>query len=206
MVPPLKDDPMEAAGAVHGEAFGLKSDTSSSKTSPNDDLNIAFSHVQLYVDKVENIKTYKELENSLNQFIKLSAKDDSEEGGLNGNGAASRRDLWQSITKTHSLSSGASDFIPQNRDVVKQMIVGFGFRVTGFRFATKENNANTRSILVTSKDSNGVQVIVTARDDNATARASDDYRHFDAAYMDTFYGVHSNRQGKFLKTCVQPEW
>jgi hypothetical protein len=69
-------------------------------------------------------------------------------------------------------------FVPQNCDLIKQLIVGFGFRVTGFRFPAAANNDNTRSILVTSKDPKGVQIVVSAVD--PSQESSDDFHHFDA--------------------------
>ena len=185
MAPPLKGETTEVTGAAHGsEAFDLKPENSA--TSLKQDLRLSFSHVQLYVDRVEDIETYKDLESSLNHFINLSSKDEPVEEKHDDRGlsrAAGQRKLWQPIIKTRPFSSGDQAFVSQNRDVVKQLIVGLGFRVTGYRFPTEDNKANTRSLLVTSRDSNGVQIIVTARDE-ATDNVSDDYHHFDAGRLD----------------------
>ena len=62
-------------------------------------------------------------------------------------------------------------------------MVGFGFRVTGYRYPEQDNNRVTaKSLLVTSRDPSGIQIVVSA----ATAAASgedylvqDDYFHFD---------------------------
>jgi hypothetical protein len=69
-------------------------------------------------------------------------------------------------------------FVPHSCDVIKQLIVGFGFRVTGFRFPAAANKANTRSILVTSKDRKGVQIVVPAVDPSQDSL--NDFHHFDA--------------------------
>ena len=135
---------------------------------PTQDLEVSFSHVQLYVDHVEEIHVYKELEETLNKFH-AKAVDRS---------CIEQQELWGSLSG-RNCSSKATDFESHNRDVIKQLIVGFGFRVTGYRFPEPEkNNANTKSFLVTSRDSSGVQIIVTTM---ASNNGTDDYLHFDAS-------------------------
>ena len=76
-----------------------------------------------------------------------------------------------------SFGAGAP-FVPQNRDVVKQLMAGFGFRITGARMSC--GATNTRSVLVTSKDPKGVQFVVTAMDPNSVVK-QDEICHFDAS-------------------------
>ena len=137
---------------------------------PIQDLEVSFSHVQLYVDHVEDISVYKELEETLNKFHAEATH----------RSCIERRQLWDKLAGKHSSQS--TDFVAHNRDVIKQLMVGFGFRVTGYRFPQPEkNNANTKSLLVTSRDSSGVQIIFTAVAANlANVGSTDEYLHFDA--------------------------
>ena len=108
---------------------------------------ISFSHVQLYVDHVEDLQVYKALENRLNAFAE-AAKDCAT--------LEERKRLW---TKSHTGTDNpvTTSFSPENRDVVLQLLSSFGFRVTGARFTN-----HTRSVLVTSRDPKGVQILVTS--------------------------------------------
>jgi hypothetical protein len=137
---------------------------------PGNQLKVSFSHVQLYVDKLEPVQAYKDLENSVRHF-----SDQLEHSG--DLDTVEKSKLWQTNYDTQEDGIHTT-FVPQNRDVIKQLIVGFGFRVTGFRFPAAANKANTRSILVTSKDPKGVQIVVSAVDPSQDS--SDDFDHFDA--------------------------
>jgi len=111
------------------------------------DVQVSFSHVHLYVDHVEDIIVYKQLEDRLSC------------GG-------------------EAINNNSKPFIPQGRDVVKQLLAGFGFRVTGARISRE--SSNTQSVLVTSKDPQGVQFVVTAVDPESSVE-KDDVGHFDAS-------------------------
>lgn len=112
----------------------------------NNDVQVSFSHVHFYVDHVEDVDVYKQLEDKLNN------------GG--------------------DVTENDTTFVPQNRDVVKQLLAGFGFRVTGAR--VDSDMSNTKSVLVTSKDPQGVQFVVSALDPDSSVE-QDDVRHFDAS-------------------------
>jgi hypothetical protein len=135
---------------------------------PND-FHVSFSHVQLCVDKIQPLSAYKQMEDSLNQFHEqaecLSTVDE-------------KAKLWQSMTGQSSVA--AADFQSQNRDFIQQLLIGFGFRVTGFR-DMDQGMATTQSLLLTSKDPFGVQIIVTAAMENeqTIANVKDRYSHFD---------------------------
>lgn len=185
-----------------------------------DAVQVSFSHFQLYVDRVENLEEYKVLEASLNDFHHQSTALKMEEEEYSAQSTHQKlstqqqqRELWHSITTdtdTDTTTKVANTkevedtlFVPQKRDVVKQLMCGLGFRVTGYRFPNKEekkaNSANTRSLLVTSKDASGVQIIVSAIDDDNVVKeeqdASDNYQHFDAGNLHQFFDHHANRQG-----------
>ncbi len=160
MVPPLKDE----------TTTPVILDTENHETictlTPTTDFHISFSHVQLYVDHVEDLHIYKDIEDALNHFHAAA-------GDLS---CSEQQKLWEVLSS--GFSEKPSSFVSQNRDVIKQLMVGFGFRVTGYRYPELgKNAANTKSLLVTSRDLAGVQIVVTtdASNDNL-----DDYQHFDA--------------------------
>lgn len=179
MVPPLKD---AATDLYQTEEFIEKVATEgeiNERSNNPKDVKVSFSHIQLYADRIEELKVYKDLEDSLNEFASHWPNENQES-----------KDKWTSL---HPKSQNDQKFISQKRDVVKQLLVGFGFRVTGYRFPDGSNQANTRSVLVTSRDPNGVQILVTAIDDSV--EQTDDYHHFDSENLRRFYKSHSNRQG-----------
>jgi hypothetical protein len=172
MVPPLKDpvtrmDPVPSTEIPTAKTSDLEGSDASKQ-----DIQVSFSHIQLYTDRIGDIEEYKDLEDSLNAFAKRSSS----------NEISDRRKVWQSLTPS-AIPDEA--FVSQNRDVVKQLLVGFGFRVTGYRFPNEDDKTNTRSLLVTSRDPNGVQIVVTAID-KTEDQTSDEYFHFDAGTL----GLH----------------
>ena len=163
------------------------------------DLQVSFSHVQMYVDKIEPIQVYKDLEERLNKFAGLQR-----ENGLNpklaGN-LSEKKELWDSMTKEgvekESISLKETEFTSQNRDVIKQLIAGFGFRVTASRLSDSEKDATTQSLLLTSEDLRGVQFIVTALDEETSQseaeknKVADQFRHFGAGAFKTSHLISS---------------
>ena len=161
-------------------------------------VDISFSHVHIYADSVDSLDTYKQLETQCNEFsskcIQSDNNDDSDRLDL-----AKCRKMWKSITNSSSKSGNSTsttdtsydinkeeseeEFVTQNRDVIKQLIAGFGFRVTATRMAGDEGvHSNTRTALVTSADPCGVQILVTCIDESEDSEAvtEDEYSHFDA--------------------------
>mmetsp|Transcript_29862 Transcript_29862/g.66159 ORF Transcript_29862/g.66159 Transcript_29862/m.66159 type:complete len:718 (+) Transcript_29862:75-2228(+) len=171
------------------------------------DVAVSFSHVHLYVDAIDDIDTYKNLESQLTEFSSKSINGGDEYQKQTCLDVEKCRELWNSIVRVSTKDSRDSDsgtsnaeaeFVPQNRDVVKQLIAGLGFRVTGKRMAGDGGiESNTRTVLVTSCDPKGVQVVVTALDasSSGTGVTKDKYAHFDAGNLKRFYKAHSNRQG-----------
>ena len=177
------------------------------KIEPDDGLDIRFSHVHLYVDRVCELNTYKEFENSLTLFQEKYDEMTTGEGenGVEGRGDLSSvdvgRKLWQSI---NNVDNNTEEFASHGRDIVKQLIAGFGFRVTGCHATS-----HTNTVVVTSKDPNGIQIVVSAmkRGDennntvheedakNAVAVKENYYHHFAPSGITRFYQAHSDRQG-----------
>lgn len=155
---------------------------------------LVYSHIHLYTDKVEDLSVYKSLEKQLNEFGSKAASLEGDSTSL-----VSKRDLWKSIgDHPHSFTS-------HNQDVVKQLMVGFGFRVTGARYPSQSKiynddndgiiQTNTRSVLVTSSDPTGAKFIVTAIDPTNNSKHHDSMHHFDAKRVQDYFNAHNNRQG-----------
>ncbi|GKY99660.1 hypothetical protein MPSEU_000920000 [Mayamaea pseudoterrestris] len=150
--------------------------------------DVSFSHVQLYVDKLEDLHVYKQLEGQLNDFYSKSKPSLS---------IQEKQALWTTIS--HNVPVDDAHFPSHSRSVVKQLLAGLNFRVTAARYAS-----DTRSVLVTSKDPHGVQILVTAA--AAEESSSDEKKHdfdneesgggmFNRANVHRFFAAHGNRQG-----------
>ena len=123
---------------------------------------VSFSHVHFYVDKLDELQEYKQLEEKLNNFC------------------ASRNIQSTPVEElAAAYGSVSNSFCPHGRDLVKQWICGLGYRITGFC----EGNSGTRSVLVTSSDPEGVQFIVTAGFEEEREEKKgheEEFQHFDA--------------------------
>lgn len=120
----------------------------------NPDVAVSFSHFHMYVDKVDDLATYKTLENNLNAFTAVLTDKD---GSLS---AEEKNQLWGSLCSDDGVHCNRDDvppFAPQNRDVIRQLIAGLGFRVVGYG-----DHALTRTVLISSRDPNGVQILISA--------------------------------------------
>eukprot|EP00978_Attheya_sp_CCMP212_P013561 scaffold34042_cov53-Attheya_sp.AAC.1 len=187
MSPPIKEDADPSATSfVHSDTSGLKEASVMFQSAVDGDVSVSFSHVHLYVDRVDDMSIYKEFEQKLNMLSRrISPCSESVD-------VESSRLVWESINPTRLGRSKTGFFETENRDVVKQLLAGFGFRVTGTRMREDSVSAkvNTRSVLVTSRDPRGVQFVVTALDDcispvtvenGVTNVDTDEFFHFDAS-------------------------
>jgi len=172
---------------------------------------VSFSHVHLYVDSVKGLDEYKKLEGKLNEFCSISASPSGRGGssvGCFGDIAAARAS-WEALGATHGHPcTGQRDpeqWNSSTQDIIEQMLVGLGWRIT----AVCERD-DTRSLLVTSRDSAGVQVVVTAHKtatmqqlaEQAAPRAEKrprqeggGSRHFDASNLARFAKQQRGREG-----------
>jgi hypothetical protein len=152
-------------------------------------VRVSFSHIHLFADQLEDLSVYKELENKINLLSQqMNGRVNVEHG----------RNIWREL---HKVSNGLlpvsestqheSDFISQNRDVVKQLIAGLGFRITAARYpsmpASDDQATDTRSVMVTSNDPNGVQIVVTAIDPMACRKGASYYKHLDSSKVGLKY-------------------
>ena len=135
-----------------------------------ENLNIKFSHIQLYVDHIEHVNEYKSYEDSINKFHHEYGDDESVLDITRG------KDIWNSIQE--DAPAIMENYSSHGRDVVKQLIAGFGFRVTGCN-PPVDIASPTKTVLVTSSDPRGIQIVVTSRDDHEEGEAITNYLHFD---------------------------
>eukprot|EP00804_Cyclotella_cryptica_P005646 CCRYP_000041-RA/>CCRYP_000041-RA protein AED:0.08 eAED:0.08 QI:234/1/1/1/1/0.87/8/1429/370 len=167
-------------------------------------FDIQFSHVHLYVDRVDDLHEYKQFEDSINKF---HHDYDATASSSNQHGTSMRQDhpmnvvkgqeIWTSIQNSIANSPHVSSecYSSHGRDVVKQLIAGFGYRVTGC-YPAADATSSSKTVLVTSNDPMGIQIVVSSRDNEVGDDVHDEkYLHFDAANMDTFFRAHANRQG-----------
>lgn len=177
-------------------------------------VDIQFSHIQLYVDTVHPTVEYKMLEASITKFQELFPMNDSGGGFVD---TSSGEQVWRSMMREEGLQKEAADatkgeggtvlpFTTHGRDVIKQLIAGFDFRITGcYPPPSSDDNhgisrCGTRSVLVTSNDPNGIRILVTSlteEEEEANDVVSEDerYRHFDVLNIRQFYNAHRHRQG-----------
>jgi hypothetical protein len=193
MSPPIKEGADASATSVVHDISELKEASVMFQSAVGSDVSLSFSHVHLYVDRVDNVSVYKEFEQKLNMLSRrispCSESVDVESSQL----------AWESINPTRFGALKTGFFESENRDVVKQLLAGFGFRVTATRMREDDSSSstsakvNTRSVLVTSRDPRGVQFVVTALYDHIspvtvengeTNVDTDEFFHFDAsAYL-----------------------
>ena len=139
-------------------------------------MDIRFSHIHLYVDHLEDVDSYKEYEDSVNRFNQEfdSRRIKSDTILYDVNVA---RETWNTI---QGLSPATEKYLSYGRDIVRQLIAGFGFRVTGC-FPNAQARYATRSVLVTSSDPKGVQIVISSLSGYEDENEIDDteYFHFD---------------------------
>jgi hypothetical protein len=171
---------------------------------------LVYSHIHIYTDQVEDLAVYKSLEKQLNEFGSKAVADDLslKNDANSSSNLVAKRELWKSI------GDHPAAFTSHNQDVVKQLMIGFGFRVTAARYPSLQDKitnddadnddgrsiipTNTRSVLVTSRDPTGAKFIVTAIDNahlNKKHHSEDSMHHFDAQRVQDYLAAHQNRQG-----------
>lgn len=185
---------------------------------------ISFSHVHMYVDNIDEFFVYEKLAKQLDKLAE-TMKDDEYQS------IDSKQRLWNRIISTwhkkedkvyrnikkpkiELLEKDGIDitktptFITQNRDIIKQLMVGFGFRVTGIRYHDGDDDGEqcqTRTVLVTSRDPSGIKYLITSasspRNMDSTSKIKEmhsptstyDVLHADNVHK--FYNAHTQHQG-----------
>jgi len=152
---------------------------------PPKNVEVAFSHIHLYTDHIDDISVYKDLEQKLNSFA-----DTVDVEKMHPN-LVEYKEVWQNQFACGEDS--ATEFVSQGRDIIKQLMAGLGFRITAV-----SNENDTKNVLVTTKDPHGVQFVVSALEKSPKQGGDDvvdEYQHFDSSEIQRFYKEHRDRQG-----------
>ncbi len=168
-----------------------------------------FHHVQMYVDALRPIAFYKELEAKANGLANQGSFDPFS-GGMRflGNKALPERiekgrAIWNSLCRGDSAAMVGAfdpcDFSGSGQDIVEQLIIGLGWRLTA-----AYEGPSTQSVLVVSQDPKGVKFVVTAPKNGASSSSAQDekeeeeeeqYPHFSAQSLFRFQKLHNGLQG-----------
>ena len=182
------------------------------------DYGCEFHHVQMYVDALKPVAAYRELEDQLNALAHKGSFDPFS-GGMRFLGPKALperveegRRLWEELLRPDEVKLAAlhhDDYSPVGQDIVEQMLVGLGWRVT----ASYEGVA-TRSVLVTSMDAKGVKMVVTAplraqphSEERKEGEADSDepYEHFALGHLARFRAQQRGMQGVAVLGFELPE-
>jgi len=172
-------------------------------------LFVQFSHVHIYCDPLREIQEYKALEKKLNAFDDAVSKT----AKASGVDVAAGRATWLALGSNHGdpvvVPTEPDMYRSFGQDVVEQMLVGLGWRVTG-----SHKGSSSRSLIVNSSDPNGVKFVLTSHQTlrlnqlsadglnelaskkaKAEVTSTDAFEHFDIANLERFAKCHSGRQG-----------
>jgi len=163
--------------------------------------SVSFSHVHIYCDALKDLSEYKKLEEKLNVFSQRPKEDLS----------AGQR-VWEDLASSHGNPvTGKKDpakWTGHKQDVVEQMLVGLGWRITGFG-----EGQNTRSVAITSSDDQGVKFVITAHQEKTMADFApadshpaakkqktdklekETFDHLDTSHLERFSQQRAGRQG-----------
>ena len=189
-----------------------------------------FHHVQIYVKRLKSLEVYKRLEDLSNELASRGRFDPFSGGKsawvilglphlswkfarmfclihlsgmrfLQTKGELPRRieegkKIWKDIGGGSEDKDGEYD--PNGQDLVEQFILGLGWRITA-----EYTGAETHSFLITSMDSLGVKMVVTAprvtiQDGSGSGAGSgkdEFYAHFGKAKTEQFFDAHGSREG-----------
>merc|ERR550534_3622985 len=122
---------------------------------------VSFSHVHMYCDSLKELEEYKQLEQKLNSFVEKAGPAARASGSRQGADVAEGRSKWLELSgvvgNPVTGEKDPSKWTPSRQDVVEQMLVGLGWRITGVC-----QKGDTRTFVITSKDPSGVKFVVTA--------------------------------------------
>jgi 4-hydroxyphenylpyruvate dioxygenase-like putative hemolysin len=120
--------------------------------------SVRFSHVHMYVDSLKRVQEYKKLEGQLGDFTD-SVTHWQFHGSRGDTAFAAARLKWLAIKGEPATASDSApkQFTSSKQDIVEQLLIGSGLRITGEHLA-----AATRSVVLTSRDPDGVQFVMTA--------------------------------------------
>eukprot|EP01061_Rhynchopus_euleeides_P002858 TRINITY_DN121_c1_g1_i1.p1 TRINITY_DN121_c1_g1~~TRINITY_DN121_c1_g1_i1.p1 ORF type:complete len:690 (+),score=334.50 TRINITY_DN121_c1_g1_i1:54-2072(+) len=153
--------------------------------------NFRFHHTQMYVHSLKPMAEYKALEESLTALSKKGSFDPfSGQASFLAPDAlpariAEARQHWTEMVKD---AKNPESYKSQDQDIVEQLIVGTGWRVTA-----EYIGAGTRSVLVCTEDPCGAKMVVTTK--TGDSDEGEVYAHFRASRVQTFHDAHIQREG-----------
>jgi len=162
--------------------------------------SVRFSHVHLYCDSLKDLEEYKRLEGKLNSFVPSAAGPAARPADV-----AAGRSKWLALSETAGFpATGERDpaqWKAAGQDIVEQMLVGLGWRVTGV-----QRGPETTSLVVTSADPEGVKFVATAHNERpmnelaeldgaATAKRQRTDGPLDASHLVRFAQQRVGREG-----------
>lgn len=143
-----------------------------------------YDHLHFFVDELQPLVHYKAIEDRLNEFARLVPRANSSPVDL-----AAARETWCQM----GPSAEPEAFQVHGRDLVEQMLYGFGWRITG-----QHEGHETRSLQLSTVDGTGARFLITCRQPKAAAdaaEAAEPFDHFRRAHLDRFDSYHNGAQG-----------
>ena len=121
-------------------------------------LGCKYDHLQFFVDDLRPLSHYKAIEDRLNEFARLVPRAEGAPVDI-----AAAREVWRKMGD----SADPNAFEVHGRDLVEQMLYGFGWRITG-----QHEGAETRSLLLSTPDTAGVRFVLTCNTRGGTSADS----------------------------------
>ncbi|XP_063900080.1 uncharacterized protein LOC135119606 isoform X2 [Zophobas morio] len=150
-----------------------------------------------YVDSLKSINFYKTLENKLLKLSTLGSfdpftgsKDYMDIKHLEERISEGKK-LWQQLCYCTDLLLTEEDFQTCEQDLVEQLIVGLGWRITG-----EYKGARTTNFLVTSPDPYGVKLVITSKlKENFSTPEIEIFDHFCSSHVERYFIHQRGAQG-----------
>ena len=150
-----------------------------------------YDHLQFFVDHLQPLSHYKAIEDRLNT---LASRVPISKGGQADMTAAC--DAWRKL----GPSVDPAAYEVHGRDLVEQLLHGFGWRITGMH-----EGRETRSLLLSTVDPLGARFIVTCFNDSGDTEpwqaaqgegeALEPFDHFGRAHVERYFASHNHAQG-----------
>ena len=193
---------------VHARSFSTGAQGLSPAAHFGDKLQ--FHHLHFYVKSLSNLEDYKSLESKLNAFAKSNFEAEGHgigEGSMKGlakypigkyafSDVSKSRKHWESV---ESAPSDPSQWGPAGQDMVKQLIVGAGWRVVS---SYEGPETVSYHIATHAKVDQGVAVVVTAPKGGEFSSAAigeaaghEENLHFRKGDLSQFLDTHNGREG-----------
>jgi len=146
-----------------------------------------YDHLQFFVDSLQLLSHYKAIEDRLNRFAVVRKSSATSVDMIAG------REKWCEM----GPSADPAAFQGHGRDLVEQLLYGFGWRIIG-----QHDGTQTRSLMLSTPDPSGARFLVTCHVEGQDAAASPtkkpkapQYDHFAAAHLERYAKYHKGAQG-----------